>query len=160
MGSDNFFSKVASVDPLAQALHLPGSNKYAQAVAQRNAGATDTNGGAYTGIAPTLAAANAGYVPGGPGAPAGWTQQNSGSSPGGLFGFGMRNAGTVGRASLDTLAATGDPGFTGLAAYGNTTPSYGGTTPVYGRTSGVSPAVNPYVQAARGAQQQGNQNGY
>jgi hypothetical protein len=138
MGSDNFFSKVASVDPLAQALHLPGSDKYAQAVAQRNAGATDVNGGPYAGIAPTLAAANAGYVAGGPGAPKGWTQENLGSNPGGVFGFGMRNAGNVGQGVFGPV--------------GN----------LYGNSNGAAQSTvnNPYAQAARGASQQGNQNGY
>lgn len=44
--------------------------------------------GPYTGVAPTLAAANNGYKAGGPGAVAGytpWTPSNSGGS--GLFGF-------------------------------------------------------------------------
>lgn len=80
MGSGTFFSKVASADPLAQALHLPGANKYAQQQAQQQAGASAY--GPYTGAAPTLAGANAGYAAGGPGSTPGYTpwapQQQSG----------------------------------------------------------------------------------
>jgi hypothetical protein len=74
VGSSNFFSKVASMDPLAQALDLPGAHKYAQQQAQDEAGKAGASGGPYTGVAPTLAAANAGYAPGGPGATQGWAQ--------------------------------------------------------------------------------------
>jgi hypothetical protein len=85
MGSDNFFSKIASIDPLAQALDLPGAHKYAQSQAQDAAGQTDTNGGAYTGVNATLAGANAGYAPGGPGSTPGFapTQPTAGNA---LFG--------------------------------------------------------------------------
>lgn len=70
MGSNNFFSKLASYDPLAHALHLPGANKYMQS--QATAAAGQSGGGPYTGAAPTLAAATAGYVPGGPGSDPGY----------------------------------------------------------------------------------------
>jgi len=88
MGSDNFFSKLASVDPLAQALDLPGAHKYAQSQAQDAAGQTDTNGGAYTGIQASLAGANAGYAPGGPGATPGFmpTQPTGGAFTRGILG--------------------------------------------------------------------------
>jgi hypothetical protein len=71
MGGNNFFSKIASVDPIAQALHLPGYNAYAKA--QANAHLPGSNG-PYSGIAPTLAGANAGYAPGGPGSNPMWRQ--------------------------------------------------------------------------------------
>ena len=95
MGSTNFFAKLASVDPLAQAMDLPGAHKYAQAQAQRDAGATDTNGGAYTGIDPTLAGANAGYRPGGPGATPGFVPTQPGGGNG-LFGILQKNANLIG----------------------------------------------------------------
>ena len=146
MGGDNFFAKVASMDPLAQALNLPGAHKYAQAVAQRNAGATDVNGGAYTGIAPTLAGANAGYAPGGPGAAPGWQQINLGSSPSGAGGFFTK--------------------FANLSA--NTNPASGGnfgTMPSVSDRNAYAPSgaanvgnnqqpASAYVQAARGASNQ------
>jgi hypothetical protein len=146
MGSDNFFSKMSAANPISQALHLPGYNTYAKGVAQRNAGATDVNGGAYNGIAPTLAAANAGYQPGGPGAPAGWAPINLGSNPSGLFGFATKTANASGNVSEDIPK----------------TPSFSM------QPAGVQQSVtqNPnqsaaYVNAARGAApQQGNQYGY
>ena len=70
MGSNNFFAKFASYDPLAHALHLPGANKYMQSQATRAAGTS--GGGPYQGVAPTLAASQAGYAPGGPGANPDW----------------------------------------------------------------------------------------
>ena len=83
MGSDNFFSKIASVDPIAQALNMPGAHKYAQAQAQD----VQTNPGAYAGVAPTLAAANAGYAPGtvAQGAQQGWTPNQAAGGGNGLF---------------------------------------------------------------------------
>ena len=71
MGTGTFFSKMASYDPLANALHLPGANKYAAQQASQDAGRSAY--GPYTGVTPTLAGANAGYAPGGPGANAGYT---------------------------------------------------------------------------------------
>jgi hypothetical protein len=144
MGSDNFFSKIASMDPLAQALNLPGAHKYAQAVAQRNAGATDVNGGAYTGITPTLAAANAGYQPGGPGASPGWQQINLGSNPSGLQDILTRGANVLGNAAIAKPGPGGSP---------ISTPSFGTGNPYVQQST----TQNPYVQAARGATQQQNQ---
>lgn len=72
MGSNSFFSKLASFDPLAHAMHLPGANKYEQSQTQAAAGKSANNAGPYAGVAPTLAASQAGYVPGGVGANAGW----------------------------------------------------------------------------------------
>jgi hypothetical protein len=142
MGSDNFFSKIASIDPLAQALNLPGAHKYAQSQAQARAGQTDANGGAYTGVAPTLAGANAGYAPGGPGATVGFapTQPSAGAFGSGILG-GLTKA-----ANLS----------------GNLTPQGTGTSvkPAVGFST-VNPyvqqntTINPYVTAARGAAQQG-----
>lgn len=60
------------MDPLAQALHLPGSDKYQQLRQSQAAGASAQNPGPYAGVTPTLAGANAGYSPGGPGAIQGW----------------------------------------------------------------------------------------
>jgi hypothetical protein len=65
MGTGTFFSKMASFDPLAHALHLPGANKYEQLQASQAAG--NSSRGPYQGVAPTLAGANAGYAAGGPG---------------------------------------------------------------------------------------------
>lgn len=73
MGS-GFFGKIASMDPLAQALNLPGAHKYEQSQAQAEAGKAGASGGPYTGVQATLAGANAGYRPGGPGATQGWSQ--------------------------------------------------------------------------------------
>jgi hypothetical protein len=67
MGTGTFFSKLAGYDPLAQALHLPGSNKYAQQQASQAAGNMGAQTSPYAGVTPTLAGANAGYVAGGPG---------------------------------------------------------------------------------------------
>lgn len=72
MGAGTFFSKFASMDPLANALHLPGANKYSQQQLSNMNGASAANSGPYGGIAPTLAGANAGYRPGGPGANTSW----------------------------------------------------------------------------------------
>ena len=71
MGTGTFFSKLAGYDPLAQALHLPGSNKYAQQQASQAATQSPYAQGPYTGVTPTLAGANAGYAANGPGATAG-----------------------------------------------------------------------------------------
>lgn len=71
MGSGTFFSKMASYDPLAQALHLPGSNKWSQQQASQAATQSPNAVGPYTGITPTLAGANAGYAANGPGATTG-----------------------------------------------------------------------------------------
>jgi hypothetical protein len=62
------------MDPLAQALNLPGAHKYAQSQAETEAGKAGASGGPYSGVQATLAGANAGYVPGGPGSTVGWSQ--------------------------------------------------------------------------------------
>ena len=65
MGS--FFEKVANNDPLAGALNLPGSQSQ-YATNENNAAQSYFNTlKPYQNVAPTLAAANAGYVAGGPG---------------------------------------------------------------------------------------------
>jgi hypothetical protein len=140
-GNDSFFAKVASIDPLARTLHLPGSNKYAQGVAQRNAGATDVNGGPFTGIAPTLAAANGGYTAGATGAPANWQQINLGSNPSGLFGDALKINNNVANVSPGLNAQKPAPfSFSNPAVAG---PGNGGTLP----------PSSAYVNAARGATQ-------
>lgn len=141
-GNDSFFAKVASIDPLARTLHLPGSNKYAQGVAQRNAGATDVNGGAFTGIAPSLAAANGGYTAGATGAPANWRQINLGSNPSGLFGDATR---------INNQVANVAPGVNGFAAH-----PLSFANPAVTNAQGNGNALPPssaYVTAARGATQ-------
>ena len=92
MGS-GFFDKVASVDPLAQALHLPGSDKYRQQ--QANDANSKGAVGPYAGVTPTLAGANAGYAPGGPGSNPDWKPFVA-QAPGGLFGFAQRFSSSVG----------------------------------------------------------------
>lgn len=100
MGTGTFFSKIASVDPLAHALHLPGANKYAQVEATKDAGQSAANGQAYTGVAPTLAAANAGYAAGGPGSNADWHPWTP-NAPGGIFGAAQRVSSAVGGTTPD-----------------------------------------------------------
>ena len=104
MGTGTFFSKVASVDPLAQALHLPGADKYAQQQASQNAGTSAY--GPYTGVAPTLAGANAGYAAGGPGSNAGYTPWTP-TQQGGLFGGAQRFASGAGSTIINPAGATG-----------------------------------------------------
>ena len=148
MGSSSFFTKLASVDPIAQALDLPGAHKQAQAQAQRNAGQTDTNGGAYTGIGATLAGANAGYAPGGPGAPAGWapTQPNNNM---GLFGL-MQKGATLGGAPSSALpganALRGAVGA-GYQTQGNSNPF--STQNNYVQQSATQNPTNAYARAAQ-----------
>jgi len=127
MGGNNFFSKIASIDPIAQALNLPGAHSYANA--QANAHLPGSNG-PYTGVTPTLAGANAGYAPGGPGAnpwqqPVPWHQ-------GGLFGTLQGAASDVGGTS-----------FGAQPKFNTQSPSQ--TGPV----GQVGP--DPYVTAARNA---------
>lgn len=128
MGSTNFFSKLASVDPLAQALNLPGAHKYAQAQAQD----VQSNAGPYAGQTPTLAAANVGYAPGttAQGAQAGWTPTQATAPGNGAFNF-LQKAANVS---------------------GNITPHLNG--PLSMPTTPNPSSANPYVQAARGATQQ------
>ncbi len=104
MSSDNYFAKLASIDPLAQALHLPGANKYSQYQASQDAGTSAANGGPYTGVTPTLAAANGGYAPGGPGANQ-W-QPWTPSTPGGLFGFLQKGAASAGSTTPNPAGGT------------------------------------------------------
>jgi len=106
MGTGTFFSKVASVDPLAQALHLPGADKYVQQQASQNAGSSAANGGPYTDITPTLAGANAGYAPGGPGSNAGYTPWTP-TQQGGLFGEAQRFASGAGSTIINPAGAAG-----------------------------------------------------
>jgi|SRR5579859_1158146 len=143
MSGNNFFSKIASIDPIAQALNLPGAHSYAQA--QANAHLPGSNG-PYTGVAPTLAGANAGYAPGGPGAnpwqqPVPWHQ-------GGLFGAlqgGATQFGNVLDVGGNTpLGPTTNPQFK-APNLSNASPSQ--TGPV----GQVGP--DPYVTAARTATQ-------
>ena len=129
MGSNNFFSKLASVDPVAQAFHLPGSQSYKQGQASAQAGASAQVGGPYSGVTPTLAGANAGYAPGGPGATVGWRPWAP-TGPSGLMGFMQRAASPLPGGTPDGLS--GVPQTAGQMAAGN----------------------NPYAQAARGAQAQ------
>jgi hypothetical protein len=68
MGGQFFapLQRMASHDPLAGALNLPGSHTYANQQNQRLENAS-LNQGTYSGAAPTLAGANAGYLGNGPG---------------------------------------------------------------------------------------------
>ena len=134
MGSTNFFSKLASIDPLAQALNLPGAHKYAQAQAQD----VQTNPGPYAGTTPTLADANAGYAPGSAGAQKGWTPNQASAPSNSLFGH------------LQGIAnVSGNLGSTPWSGKVLPTPQNGTSNPyVQG-----SQTVNPYVTAARGATQ-------
>jgi hypothetical protein len=149
MGSENFFAKFASIDPLAQALHLPGAHKYAQQQARDRAGQTDTNGGAYTGVDATLAGANAGYRPGGPGATPGFvpTQPSGG---GGLFGALQKGSNMMGN-SMPHIDANGIP-----TAPGNLSTTNQYVQPTRIRNPNPSVGVNPWVTAARGATTQQN----
>ncbi len=141
LGANNsFFAKLASIDPLAQALHLPGAHKYAQAQAQRAAGQTDTNGGAYTGIDATLAGANAGYAPGGPGSTPGFAPTQP-DRVGGLFGALQKGSNLMGN-SMPMVNANGMPTGPGTVS---TTNQYVQPNTVRNATS------NPWVTAARGA---------
>lgn len=68
MGGSFFapLQRMASHDPLAGALNLPGSHTYANQQNARLQGLTNVQG-TYSGVAPSLAGANAGYVGNGPG---------------------------------------------------------------------------------------------
>jgi hypothetical protein len=154
MGSDNFFSKVASIDPLAQALDLPGAHKYAQSQAQDAAGQTDTNGGAYTGVNATLAGANAGYAPGGPGATPGFapTQPTAGNS---LFGKLQGAANLVGN-SMPYRAGNGIMPTAPNNPLSTANPYVQTTNP--GQSSFTAP--NPYAAAAGNAVRQSSTGSY
>ena len=143
MGSTNFFSKLASIDPLAQALNLPGAHKYAQAQAQD----VQTNAGPYAGQTPTLAASKEGYTPGGPTAQAGWTP-NQATSPGNsLFGKLQGAANVSGNATPQPWASGTIKPFT------QANPG-AGTSNQFVQQSGT---VNPYVTAAQRSTQQPTQ---
>ena len=138
MGSTNFFAKLASIDPLAQALNLPGAHKYAQAQAQD----VQTNAGPYAGQTPTLAASKEGYTPGSTalGAQAGWTP-NQASGSNGLFGK------LQGAANLSGNL-TPQPWSSGnLKPLTQANPT-AGTSNSFVQQSGT---VNPYVTAAQRA---------
>ncbi len=139
MGGNNFFSKIASIDPIAQALRLPGHDAYAKA--QANAHLPGSNG-PYTGVTPTLAAANAGYTPGGPGANP-W-QQPQPWHQGGLLGAlqgGASQFGNIMDVGGNTpLGPTSNPSFS-APNFSNASPS---------RTGAVG-QVNPYSAAAQKA---------
>lgn len=140
MGSGTFFSKVAG-NPLFQTLGLPGSHKYADTLGVQ----VGQNQGPYTGVAPTLAAANGGYTAGGPG---------SNGDP---------NAPDVGSnaAGLGHRANTGFWGFgsTGLSNFFNSTSpdprvQAGDMSNPNAGTGAVNVApnpTNPYAAAARNA---------
>lgn len=57
MGANSFFSKLASNDPLAKSLNLPGAHGWDN---RHNVGNIPPT--PYSGVEPTLADANAGYV--------------------------------------------------------------------------------------------------
>jgi len=147
MGSTSFFSKFAATDPIAQALGVPGANKYKQAQAQAAAGQTDTNGGPYTGIAPTLAAANAGYRPGGPGAPVGWAPTQP-SAPSGIMNLMEKNANFSGNVNAPARNAwSSNPTLTGTFGTGNPYPIQ------------QNAVQSPYVLAAGNAARQSSTGG-
>jgi hypothetical protein len=149
MGSNSFFSKAMALNPFAQELDLPGAHKYAQGVAQAAAGATDTNGGAYTGVAPTLAGANAGYQPGGPGATVGFkpTQYAPGAMQTGPLGAAYKAANLSGN-------AISVPTFNG-GKFGLTAPNYSTNNNfVQGNQT-----QNPWVLAAGNAARQSSTGG-
>jgi len=136
MGANNFFSKFASIDPLAHALHLPGANKYSEEQARRDAGTSGA--GPYAGVAPTLAGANAGYAPGGPGAVAGWHQWQP-NAPGGAFGFAQRFSNAVGNTTPNPAGGQWTPSNPGQLQNTMNNPA--------GGTYAAPPGINPYVAA-------------
>lgn len=138
MGASNFFSKFASIDPLAQALNLPGAHKYAQQQAKDEAGKAGASGGAYTGVDATLAGSNAGYAPGGPGATVGW-HQYAPHAQGGLFGAAQGVANLSGN-------ATPQPWSSGqLKPFTQANPTAGTTNPYVTASQGV-PRNNQIAQ--------------
>lgn len=109
MGSTSFFSKLASYDPLAQGLDLPGAHKYQNTLVNR----VGPDQGPYTGVQATLAGANSGYAANGPGAngspaapavngPAGWGHP----TVGGIGGF-MQSLGNTATALNPASRAAG-----------------------------------------------------
>ena len=140
MGTGTFFSKVAS-SPLFQKLDLPGSHKYQDSLEN----VIGPNQGAYTGVAPTLAAANGGYSAGGPGANVGGVNapnvgQNAAGwghpAVGGIFG------------TMDNIVGKGlsaDPVTNGLITGG------GQSAAAIGNAFNGGSPTNPYAAAARNA---------
>jgi hypothetical protein len=146
MGSSNIFAKAASIDPLAQALHLPGANKYAQQQAQ-NANSTGAVG-PYAGVTPTLAGANAGYAPGGPGANSNYVPFQA-KAPGGLFGAAQRISSAVG--STTPNPAGGQWTLNGgLTPVPSSTMGAGGVyTTAPAGSPGAQAGMNPYAAATQ-----------
>jgi hypothetical protein len=143
VGTGTFFSKIASVDPLAQALHLPGATKYAQLEQSQNAGGSAANGGPNTGVAPSLAGASSGYTTASPGANTQWTPWTP-TRPGGLFGGAQRFSAAVGQTTPDP--STGRYIGANIGQVGSTA------------TGGPSTAQGMgYVQATRNAMAQQQQ---
>lgn len=159
MGSSNFFAKFASIDPLAQALHLPGANKYAQQEAEN---ANNTSGmavsGPYAGETPTLAGANAGYAPGGPGSNSNYVPFKV-SQPGGLFGGMQRISSAVGAttpspdaALSGKVALPAGPGGVANAYQTGQGPNSANTYSTAAPGSpGAQAGMNPYIAAAANA---------
>lgn len=131
MGSGSFFSKLASYDPLAQALHLPGAGKYMQQ--QQTKAAGQSGGGPYAGTAPTLAAATAGYAPGGPGSNPDWKPFVMPQVGSGWQRF-SANQGNISPGIVGPLVDKGAPG---------TNVGYSGTS------TQSQPQSDAYVQATR-----------
>jgi hypothetical protein len=155
MGSSNIFAKAASIDPLAQALHLPGANKYAQQQAQ-NANSTGA-AGPYAGVTPTLAGANAGYAPGGPGANPDYVPFQA-QRPGGVFGAAQRFSSAVGSTAPNPAGGQWTLNG-GLTPAPSSTMGAGGvyaTTPT--GSPGAQAGMNPYVAATQRQGQPINQN--
>ncbi len=157
------FSKIASIDPIAQSLDLPGSHSYANSQQQAQQQAAIANGlGPYSGVAPSLAGANAGYVQGGPGAKPGW-QPYVPSSQGGLFELLQSAANVAGNAPGVKLGGGGgnSPSLTnnyaptGGVAYGGSVPTYAQAAQQAGAQSvpqqpGARPQTGAIQRAATG----------
>lgn len=154
MGTGTFFSKVASIDPLAHALHLPGANKYAQQQAQ-DANSTGAVG-PYAGVTPTLAGSNAGYAPGGPGSNPEYVPFSA-KRPGGAFGFAQRFSSAVGDTTPSPDAALSGklalPSSPGGIAQSYHTGQPAGVADPYAPTApgnpGAQAALHPYAAATQ-----------
>jgi hypothetical protein len=135
MGGHNFFSKVASIDPIAQAVHAPGYNDEANYQLKQHMPGSN---GPYSGVTASLAGANAGYAAGGPGANADWKAPVPWHQ-GGIMG------------ALQGAASGADPQRAiqaGPGAYG--LPNTGTSTGPVGQ-SGYNDTSASYVNAARNA---------
>lgn len=94
MGAGTFFSKIASYDPLAQALHLPGSQSYVNyKQAQADENQPGAHSGPYSGVSPTLGAAQAGYAPDGAGSNSQWKPYTAAPNVANFFQKAASNAG-------------------------------------------------------------------